>query len=247
MARPPILPELYVVGAGPGDPELLTLKAYRILQTANVVLYDNLANQELLALAPTACECIYVGKKPYGEYTPQEVIHELIREKALAKGRVVRLKGGDPFIFGRGFEEMLFARSQGIAAHYVPGISSMQAVGFEDIPLTHRVVSEGIWILTGTKKDGTLSADLRLAMQSNSTVVIYMGMKKLPEIAATYVQEGRGNMPAAVVMHASLPQRKVVVGRVQDLPTLVAKAGITYPAIIFIGEVVGVGRDFLAD
>lgn len=242
MARFPVIPELYVVGAGPGDPELLTLKAHRILQTADVILYDNLANQELLTLAPAACECIYVGKKPYGEYTPQEVIHELIREKALAQGRVVRLKGGDPFIFGRGFEEMLFARSHGIAAHYVPGISSMQAVGFEDIPLTHRVVSEGIWVLTGTKKDGTLSADLRLAMQSNSTVVIYMGLKKVAEIAATYAAEGRGHTPAAVVQHASLPQRKVAVGPVQDLPALVEQHGITYPAIIFIGDVVGVGR-----
>jgi uroporphyrin-III C-methyltransferase len=244
MARLPITPELYVVGAGPGDPELLTLKAHRILQTAAVILYDNLANQELLALAPTACECIYVGKKPYGEYTPQEVIHELIREKALAKGRVIRLKGGDPFIFGRGFEEMLFARSHGIAAHYVPGISSMQAVGFEDIPLTHRQVSEGIWVLTGTKKDGTLSADLRLAMQSNSTVVIYMGLKKLPEIVATYAEMNRGHTPAAVVMHASLPQRKVVRGPVAGLPELVKAAGITYPAIIFIGEVVGLS-DYL--
>ena len=241
MARPTILPELYVVGAGPGDPELLTLKAYRILQTADVVLYDNLANQELLALAPAACECIYVGKKPYGEYTPQEVIHALIKEKALAKGRVVRLKGGDPFIFGRGFEEMLFARAHGIAAHYVPGISSMQAVGFEDIPLTHRVVSEGFWVLTGTKKDGTLSADLRLAMQSNSTVVIYMGMKKLPQIAATYVEMGRGDTPAAVVMHASLPHRKAVTGPVRELPTLVEAASITYPALIFIGDVVRLG------
>ncbi|MFD1470474.1 uroporphyrinogen-III C-methyltransferase [Hymenobacter caeli] len=238
-----IIPELFVVGAGPGDPELLTLKAYKVLQTAAVVLYDNLANQDLLALAPVACECIYVGKKPYGEYTPQEVIHGLIREKALAHGRVVRLKGGDPFIFGRGFEEMLFARSHGIAAHYVPGISSMQAVGFEDIPLTHRVVSEGIWLLTGTKKDGALSADLRLAMQSNSTVVIYMGLKKVAEIAATYVEMGRGHTPAAVVQHASLPQRKVAIGRVQDLPALVEAHGITYPAIIFIGDVVGVGRE----
>jgi uroporphyrin-III C-methyltransferase len=243
MAHLPVTPELYVVGAGPGDPELLTLKAHRILQTADVILYDNLANQELLALAPTECECIYVGKKPYGEYTPQEVIHDLIKEKALTKGRVIRLKGGDPFIFGRGFEEMLFARSHGIAAHYVPGISSMQAVGFEDIPLTHRVVSEGIWILTGTKKDGTLSADLRLAMQSNSTVVIYMGLKKAAEIAATYVQEGHGDTPAAVVQHASLPHRKVAIGRVKDLTALVAAEGITYPAIIFIGDVVGVGRE----
>ena len=237
-----IIPELFVVGAGPGDPELLTLKAYKVLQTANVILYDNLANQELLALAPTACECIYVGKKPYGEYTPQETIHALILEHARSRGRVVRLKGGDPFIFGRGFEEILFARAHGIATHYVPGISSMQALGFEDIPLTHRLVSEGVWMLTGTKKDGALSADLRLAMQSNATVVIYMGLKKAAEIAATYCEMGRGNTPAAVVQHLSLPQRKAGIGTVRDLPALVAAHGITYPALIVIGWVIGVGH-----
>lgn len=233
-----IVPELYVVGAGPGDPELLTLKAHKVLQTAAVILYDNLANQELLALAPTACECIYVGKKPYGEYTPQETIHELILEKALARGRVVRLKGGDPFVFGRGFEEVLFARAHGIATHYIPGISSMQALGYEDIPLTHRVVSEGVWMLTGTKKDGILSADLRLAMQSNSTVVIYMGLTKAAEIAATYCEMGRGDTPAAIVQHVSLPHRKLAVGLAGQLPALVASHGITYPALIVIGGVV---------
>ncbi|UOQ51964.1 uroporphyrinogen-III C-methyltransferase [Hymenobacter cellulosivorans] len=236
-------PELYVVGAGPGDPELLTLKAYRVLQAAPVILYDNLANQELLALAPADCECIYVGKKPYGEYTPQETIHELILEKALTRGRVIRLKGGDPYIFGRGFEEVLFARSHGIATHYIPGISSMQALGFEDIPLTHRIVSEGVWMLTGTKKDGSLSADLRLAMQSNSTVVIYMGLKKAAEIAAAYCQMGKGDTPAAVVQHLTLPQRRCATGPVGHLPKLVATHGITYPALIVIGDVVGLGRE----
>ncbi|MBO2012529.1 uroporphyrinogen-III C-methyltransferase [Hymenobacter negativus] len=238
-----IIPELFVVGAGPGDPELLTIKAYKVLQTAAVILYDNLANQELLALAPAACECIYVGKKPYGEYTPQETIHGLILEKARSHGRVVRLKGGDPFIFGRGFEEVLFARAHGIATHYVPGISSMQALGFEDIPLTHRLVSEGVWMVTGTKKDGALSADLRLAMQSNATVVIYMGLKKAAEIAATYLEMGKGDTPAAVVQHISLPQQKVAIGRVENLPALVAAHGITYPALIVVGWVVGVGRE----
>ncbi|GAC1597847.1 MAG: uroporphyrinogen-III C-methyltransferase [Hymenobacter sp.] len=237
-----ITPELYVVGAGPGDPELLTVKAYKVLQTAAVILYDNLANQELLALAPVACECIYVGKKPYGEYTPQETIHELILEKAQDRGRVVRLKGGDPYIFGRGFEEVLFARSQGIAAQYIPGISSMQALGLEDIPLTHRLVSEGVWVLTGTKKDGALSADLRLAMQSNATVVIYMGLKKAAQIADTYREMGKGDTPAAVVQHISLPHRKAAIGRVQDLPALVASQGITYPALIVIGWVIAVGH-----
>lgn len=237
-----LIPELYVVGAGPGDPELITLKAYKILQQAPVVLYDNLANQELLALTPPDCEKVYVGKQPYGDYTPQESIHELIREKAFSKGRVVRLKGGDPYIFGRGFEEVLFARQHGIRTHYIPGITSMQASGFEDIPLTHRAVSEGIWAITGTKKNGLLSDDLRLAMQSNATVVIYMGMKKAQEIASTYLEAGRGHVAVAVIQHASLPHKKSVSGQVKDLPKLISENHLSHPALIIIGGVVEVGR-----
>src|SRR5580698_9534008 len=147
------IPELIVVGAGPGDPELITLKALNALKRAAVVMYDNLANRDLLAYAPASSEKLYVGKQPYGEYTPQEEIHRLIREKAMEKGCVVRLKGGDPFIFGRGMEEILFAREQGIPASYIPGITAMQAIGLDDIPLTHRNVSESVWFVTGTKKD----------------------------------------------------------------------------------------------
>jgi len=114
-----VIPELIVVGAGPGDPELLTIKAYKALQQAAVVLYDNLANKELLDITSDDCEKEYVGKLPYGNYTPQETIHQLILEKAFSKGKVIRLKGGDPFIFGRGFEEILFARSHGIITSYI--------------------------------------------------------------------------------------------------------------------------------
>jgi len=231
-------PRLYVIGAGPGDPELITLKGYKLLQKARVILYDNLANKELLAIAPESCEMIYVGKQPYGDYTPQERIHELILEKALQWGEVIRLKGGDPFIFGRGYEEVLFARAQGMEACFVPGITSMQATGFDDIPLTHRTISEGIWALTGTKKDGSLSSDLRMAMKSNSTVVIYMGMKKLAEIAGTYVQEGMGETPAAIIQHASLAKQKSAAGKVKDLEYMAEQNNLTYPAIIIIGEVV---------
>jgi uroporphyrin-III C-methyltransferase len=233
-------PELYVIGAGPGDPELLTMKAYKILQKADVVLYDNLANKELLGLTRVDCEKIYVGKQPYGEYTAQEDIHALIKEKAFSKGLVVRLKGGDPFIFGRGYEEVLFARQNGIKTYYIPGITSMQASGFEDIPLTHRAVSEGIWIITGTKKNGTLSDDLRWATKSNATVVIYMGMKKAAEIASVYVEEGKGSMPVAVIQHASLPHQKTVTGEIKDLVLLIEENKLTHPAIIIIGEVVSV-------
>jgi uroporphyrin-III C-methyltransferase len=230
-------PVLYVLGAGPGDPELITVKGYRLLQQAKVVLYDNLANKELLNLTPPGCERIYVGKQPYGAYTTQEEIHNLIKHFAFEKGSVIRLKGGDPFIFGRGFEEMLFAREQGIDTYYIPGITSMQASGLEDIPLTHRAVSEGIWVVTGTKKDGTLSGDLRLAMQSNATVVIYMGMKQLASIAATYIEAGHGNTPAAIIQHASLPHQKSVKGAVKDLAALADSKQLKHPAIIIIGGV----------
>jgi len=238
MKEKEILPELFVLGAGPGDPELITVKGYRILQEADVILYDNLANKDLLNLSKPECEKIYVGKQPYGNYTPQEEIHEMIKHFAFAKGKVVRLKGGDPFIFGRGFEEVLYARANGIKTHFIPGITSMQASGLEDIPLTHRAISEGIWIITGTKKDGSLSSDLRLAMQSKATVVIYMGMKQIETIADTYIKEQRGSTPAAIIQHASLPQQKSVAGLVKDLPEMAANHNLTYPAIIIIGDVV---------
>jgi uroporphyrin-III C-methyltransferase len=235
-----VFPQLYVVGAGPGDPELITLKAYKILQTAAVVLYDNLANKDILEHVPGDCEKIYVGKQPYGEYTPQDTIHSLIKEKAFSKGLVVRLKGGDPYIFGRGFEEILFARNNGIEAHYIPGITSMQAVGLEDIPLTHRNVCESIWIVTGTKKDGTLSDDLRLAIKSKATVVIYMGMKKLKEIATVFVEENAGDTPAAIIQHASLPKQKMGRGKVEDLEKIAGDKKLTHPSIIVIGSVVNI-------
>ncbi|MFC6998112.1 uroporphyrinogen-III C-methyltransferase [Rufibacter roseus] len=232
------LPTLYVMGAGPGDPELITVKAYKVLQQADVVLFDNLANQELLSLTSQYCEKIYVGKQPYRDYTPQETIHALIKEKAYSKGTVVRLKGGDPYIFGRGFEEVLFARDNGIETHYIPGITSMQTMGLHDIPLTHRSVSEGIWAITGTKKDGSLTKDLRLAMQSNATVVIYMGMKKAAEIAETYISAGNGHIPVAVVQQASLPHQKSATGVVKDLPQLIEQNQLTHPSLIVIGWVV---------
>lgn len=238
MEQKGIIPQLYVIGAGPGDPELLTIKGFKALQQAEVILYDNLANKELLDIAPPQCDNIYVGKQPYGQYTPQESIHEMIKHFAFTRGKVVRLKGGDPFIFGRGFEEIVYARQNGIKTHFIPGISSMQACGLEDIPLTHRAVSEGIWVITGTKKDGGLSADLHLAMKSNATIVIYMGMKQLGQIAGTFREAGRGDTPAAIVQRASTRLQKSVRGAVKDLPALAEENGLTYPAIIIIGDVV---------
>jgi uroporphyrin-III C-methyltransferase len=229
---------VYIMGGGPGDPELITLKALKVLKRAQVILYDNLSNKDLLSLAQIGCEMIYVGKQPYGCCTPQEEINELIVEHAQVHQIVVRLKGGDPFIFGRGFEEMIYAEARGIRCHYIPGISSMQGAGFIDIPLTHRGISESVWIITGTKKDGSLSNDLKCAISSSATVVIYMGMKKLSEISRTYVEAGLGDIPAAIIQHATLPHQKQVICSASNLESAASGAGLSYPAIIIVGKVV---------
>ncbi len=230
--------ELFIIGGGPGDPELLTMKAFNTLKRAQVILYDNLSNKKLLEIAKKTCKMVYVGKQPYGICTAQERINELIVENANKYQVVVRLKGGDPFIFGRGFEELLFAEAHGIKAQYIPGISSMQGAGYIDIPLTHRGISESLWIITGTKKDGSLSADLKCAMKSSATVVIYMGMKKLQEISDTYQQAGLGSSPAAIIQHATLPHQKHIVCEVKDLSKSAASTKLSHPAIIIIGNVV---------
>lgn len=229
---------LFIVGSGPGDTELLTLKAYKAIENAEVILYDNLINEEILQIAGKNCIKRYVGKHPYGKYVPQEEINELILHYCERYDSVVRLKGGDPYLFGRGFEEWLIVKGKNIAVNYIPGISSMQGAGISNIPLTHRGISEGVWALTGMKKDGSLATDLPLAVQSRSTVVIYMGMRKLDEIARTYVLYGKGETPAAIIQHASLPQQKQVVCKAKDLVRASKENGLGHPAIIVIGEVV---------
>jgi uroporphyrin-III C-methyltransferase len=229
---------LFIVGSGPGDPELLTIKAYKAIENAQVILYDNLINKEILQIAGKNCLKHYVGKQPYGKHVPQEEINKLIIHYCERYERVIRLKGGDPYLFGRGFEEWLTVQNRSINITYIPGISSMQGAGLNDIPLTHRGISEGVWALTGMKKDGSLSADLPLAVQSRSTVVIYMGMRKLDEIARTYVLYGKGETAAAIIQHASLPQQRQVCCKVKDLVKISQEHHMGHPAIIIIGDVV---------
>ncbi|MBC8109713.1 MAG: uroporphyrinogen-III C-methyltransferase [Verrucomicrobia bacterium] len=231
-------PSLVLVGAGMGDPELITLKALKAIKTADVVLYDALINEELLDFCSIACEKIYVGKRGHQVSISQEAINLLIVEKALAKGKVVRLKGGDPFIFGRGQEEISFAQRFGIPTEYIPGISSILSGGNVNIPLTARGVSESFWAITGTKADGELSADLKLAAQSTATVVILMGMHKLGLIAEIYRQEGKGNLPAAIIQNASLENQQTAVGQAKELLALSEKYDLSAPAVIILGEVV---------
>ncbi len=230
--------KLLIVGSGPGDVQLLTIKAYQAIKNSDILLFDNLVSDEILEITPKNCKKIYVGKHPYGKHTPQEDINQLILYYCSRYSKVVRLKGGDPYIFGRGFEEWLYATTLGIDVEYIPGISSMQGAGMNNIPLTHRGTSEGVWVITGTKSDGQISADITLAAQSQSTVVIYMGMGKLTEISRTYVLHGHGQRPAAIIENASRSNQRIVTCPVKDLQKTSTQAGMSHPAIIVIGEVV---------
>jgi len=234
-----IHPRVTLVGAGPGDAELITLKGIKALRDAEVVLYDALVNKELLTYVPDDVPTLYVGKRAGNHELSQSQINELIVQSALTYGHVVRLKGGDPFVFGRGHEEMEYAQSFGIETTVVPGISSSIAVPeLQAIPLTRRGVSESFWVLTGTTRAGELSADLRLAAQSNATAIILMGVHKLAEITALYQANGRGSLPVAVIQNGSLPEERIVLAEVDTIMAAVQREKIGSPAVIVVGEVV---------
>ncbi|SEJ55338.1 uroporphyrinogen-III C-methyltransferase [Dyadobacter sp. SG02] len=237
--------KLTLVGAGPGDSELITLKGMRALQTADVVLYDELANAAFLEFAPAHALKMYVGKKVGNPSFSQDEINGLIVRLARKRGHVVRLKGGDPFVFGRGHEEIEYARDHDILCEMVPGISSSIAVPASlDIPVTRRGLSESFWVITGTTQNGELSDDLRLAAQSRATVIVLMGLNKLEEICALYKHFGRGHLPMAVIQNGTRPDEKSVVGQVWEMPRLVREAGIGTPAIMVMGEVVALSPTY---
>lgn len=227
-----------LIGAGPGDPELITLKGIRALESADVVLHDALSSTELLEYCKPECVIVNVGKRFAQHSCNQDVINHLIVEYAQQYGHVVRLKGGDPFIFGRGYEEVEYAQRHGIEVHVVPGISSSYAVpALAGIPLTTRGLSESFWVVTGTTKDHKLSNDLALAAQSSATVVVLMGMHKLPEIVETYAQLGKLGLPVAIIQNGTRPDEKIVTGKVGNILQLVQAEGIGSPAIIVLGAV----------
>lgn len=231
-------PKLTLIGAGPGDPDLLTVKGMKTLQTANVVLYDALVNPQLLTYAPNA-EHIFVGKRKGCYAFQQEQINELIVSSAKTNGHVVRLKGGDPFVFGRGSEEMEYAIAHGIETDFIPGISSALAVpAYQNIPLTKRGSSESFWVITGTTKAHKLSNDVVLASKSSATVVILMGMSKLSEITALFKKENKHEVPVAIIQSGTTPEEKIGVGTIDTIEAIVAEQQLTNPAIIVIGEVV---------
>ena len=234
-----VKPFVTLVGAGPGDPDLLTIKGAKALAEAQVVLYDALANEEILTYAPKKSIKIFVGKrKGCHEYT-QDQINQLIVDNALTYGNVVRLKGGDPFIFGRGSEEIEYVESFGIPTFVIPGISSSIAVpAYQGISLTKRGVSESFWVITGTTSARKLSNDVALAAQSSATVVILMGMSKLEQIIALFQKESKGETPVAIIQNGTMPDEKIGVGTIDTIQQVVTENKLSSPAIIVIGEVV---------
>ena len=232
-------PKLTVVGAGPGDVDLITIKAIKVLKSADVVLYDALVNADLLAYVNPNAELIFVGKRLGCYKYQQEQINDLIVARAKSHGHVVRLKGGDPFIFGRGAEEMEFAANENIKVAVVPGISSSLAVpAYQNIPLTKRGSSESFWVITGTTKEHQISGDVKLAAKSNATVVVLMGMSKLPQIVKLFQNEGKHNLPVAIIQDGTTSREKVGIGTVDTILEVVQEKKLSNPAIIVLGEVV---------
>ena len=236
-------PKVTLVGAGPGDPDLLTLKGVKALAEANVVLYDALSNEEIMNHAPETALRIYVGKRKGAHSFSQDQINQLIVDNALLYGNVVRLKGGDPFIFGRGSEEIEFVESFGIPTFVVPGISSSIAVpANQGISLTKRGVSESFWVITGTTSERNLSNDIQLAAQSSATVVVLMGMSKLDQIVSLFQNQSKGETPIAIIQNGTMPNEKIGIGTIDSIQDIVEANQLANPSIIVIGEVVRESR-----
>ena len=233
------LAKLTLVGAGPGDPDLITVKGIKALADADVVLYDALASKELLKYAPSRAEKIFVGKKAGRHHIQQREINNLIVNYASKNRHVVRLKGGDPFVFGRGLEEVEYVAKHGIKAEVVPGISSALAVpAMQNIPLTHRGISNSFWVVTGTNRSGEFSNDLLIAAKSNATVVILMGMKNLSKIMEVFMASDKKDTPVAIVQNGSRSDEKLGLGTVATISKIARNTGLSSPAIIVVGEIV---------
>ena len=231
---------VYLVGAGPGDPELLTLRAARLLAQADVVVYDHLVGDGVLDLIATQAERIYVGKERSNHSMAQDEINALLVRQASLGRQVVRLKGGDPFVFGRGGEELQALAAEGIPFEVVPGITAACGVAsYAGIPLTHRDYAQSCLFVTGHLKDGSCDLDWPALARPRQTVVIYMGLGGLAGICAQLLAHGMAaGTPAAVVQQGTTLEQRVVCGTLTDLPARVVQAGLRSPCLIIVGEVV---------
>lgn len=239
LMKAKIHPKVVLIGAGPGDPDLITVKGMKALSKAKVILYDALINRDLLNYAPNDTLKIFVGKRKDFQMYTQDEINALLVKNAFEHGNVVRLKGGDPFIFGRGTEEIAHVESFGIETEVIPGISSSMAVpAGQGIALTQRGISESFWVITGTTSEKTLSKDVYLAAQSTATVVILMGMNKLKEIVAVFKKHHKNHVPTAIIQNGTTKNEKMGLGTIDSILEVAAQKELGSPAIIVIGEVV---------
>lgn len=231
---------VHLVGAGPGDPELLTLRAARLLRDCAVVVYDHLVGEGVLELIGKNVRRIYVGKEAGRHTLPQEDINALLVDLALQGHEVVRLKGGDPYIFGRGGEEIEQLIQHGIPCEVVPGITAASGMSaYAGIPLTHRDFAQACVFVTGHLQNDSVDLDWSMLARPHQTIVVYMGLAALDEICRQLQTHGLpATTPAAVVRHATLPDQQVVSGTLSTLPTAVKAAALTSPALIIVGEVV---------
>lgn len=237
---------VFLIGAGPGDPDLLTVKAVRALGRADVVVYDRLVSPEILALAPTQAARIDVGKMPKRHKVPQDQINEILLQLARQGQTVVRLKGGDPLIFGRGSEEALVLRAAGIPCHYIPGITAAQgAASTTGVPLTHRGLSTGVRYVTGHRaKDASLDLDWFSLASGDTTLVIYMGAANIGEIADNLMAHGLpADTPAMAVSAATTPRQQTVFAPLNELAGNAVVEGLPAPVLFVVGQVVSLGSE----
>ncbi|RZI43794.1 uroporphyrinogen-III C-methyltransferase [Herbaspirillum sp. HC18] len=235
---------VYLVGAGPGEPDLLTLRAARLLAGTEVVVYDHLVGAGILELIGKNAERIYAGKQNRRHTMAQDEINNLLVRLAKQGRNVIRLKGGDPFIFGRGGEELETLAAHGIPFEVVPGVTAASGVSsYAGIPLTHRDYAQSCIFTTGHLKDGTLDLDWATLARPRQTVVIYMGLNALPEISRQLIAHGQSpNMPAAVIEKGTTAQQRVATGTLAAMPDLVTALGLQSPCLIIVGEVTALHR-----